>query len=184
MFFKSGGRGSQWMCHTYPSHSSLVAESEVASLFPLDFFFLFFFFFPTEKPDTDLKILISNYQCLRLEVLFIFPSPSLHPPPLTPGTFQPGKREARREDRELSHKISQGRNEVLIKKSWGVMQMLLHRRQPNECARSGWASSPRRQLAPRKVRRRRAPGSIILQIGSSAPWSPFDYLPNCCISQR
>lgn len=86
---------------------------------------------------------------------------------------------------EFSHKISQGRNEVLIKKAGVLCKWLMLRRQPNECARSGWgAFAARRQLAPRKVRRRRARGSIILQIGSSAPWSPFDYLPNCCISQR
>ena len=44
-----------------------------------------------KKPDTDLKILISNYQHLHLQVLFVFPSPAPSPPALTPGTFQRGE---------------------------------------------------------------------------------------------
>lgn len=43
-------------------------------------------------------------------------------------------------DREPRHKISQGRNEVLIKKAGVLCKWLRHRRQPNECARSGWGA--------------------------------------------
>lgn len=60
-------------------------------------------------------------------------------------------------DSELSHKISQGRNEVLIKKARVLCKWLVHEgRQPNEGARSGRGVFMHRQLAPRKVRSRRA----------------------------
>lgn len=66
-----------------------------------------------------------------------------------------------RGDSELSHKISQGRNEVLIKKARVLCKWIVHEgrkggRQPNEGAPSGRGAFVHRQLAPRKVRSRRA----------------------------
>lgn len=76
------------------------------------------------------------------------PFPFLASPPTSSNSSYISAREEQRKegggrvgaDSELSHKISQGRNEVLIKKAGVLCKWLLHRRQPNECARSGWGA--------------------------------------------
>lgn len=112
--------------------------------FPQAFCFLLF-----QEETSHTHTHLKNINRLIISVLICSSSPLfsfslhtllahlLHPSiSFSPGRENPGEWGGG----ELSHKISQGRNEVLIKKAGVLCKWLMHRRQPNECARSGWGA--------------------------------------------